>query len=414
MALRSRTILVAGGGITGLTSALGLAAAGFRVELFEQSPSMQTAGAGLQLSPNALSVLDDLGLGRRIRMLAVAPSSIRIRNARSGAEIARVPLGETAMQRYGLPYLVMHRADLMQTLVSAVKDNPDIAIRYGQSLEDMASHAHGVTGLIRKGAHMDEIAGAAVIAADGVWSRLRRRHFGAPPAQYSGFTAWRAVVNAGRLPGSFDMESTQLFLGPDAHAVAYPIRVGRAVNVVIVMKAPLIGEGWAEPALAADLASPLKGWNKDIRLLLSGRDNWTKYPIFAAPPTRAWARGNAALAGDAAHAMVPFAAQGAAMGIEDAAVLTACLAKARDGAIATAAALAEYERTRRGRVRRASQLADRNRMIYHLGWPWSAARNAAMAWLGAEKLLARQDWLYSWRAEPLPDAAGASLSAGSG
>jgi salicylate hydroxylase len=400
MALRSRTIVVAGGGITGLTAALGLAQAGFRVELFEQSASMQTAGAGLQLSPNALSVLDDLGLGRRIRMLAVAPNSIRIRNARSGADIARVPLGETAVQRYGLPYLQIHRADLMQTLTSAVKDNPDIALRYGQSVEDMASHARGVTALFRRGAHMDEIAGAAVIAADGVWSRLRRRHFRAPPSRYSGFTAWRAVINAERLSGAFDMESTQLFLAADAHAVAYPIRVGRAVNVVIVRKTPLVGEGWSEPALAAEIGAPIKGWCKEIAALVSARANWTRYPVFCAPPARAWVRGNAALAGDAAHAMAPFAAQGAAMGIEDAAVLVDCLARSRDAESGTGDALAEYERLRRPRVMRARKLSERNARIYHLAWPWSAARNAVMAGMGADKLLARQDWIYSWRPAP--------------
>src|ERR1043165_4019344 len=142
---RSRTIVIAGAGIGGLTAALALTRAGFRAVVLEQAARLEETGAGIQLSPNATRVLFELGLEQRLRPLAVAPEAIRVVNGRSGRDIARVPLGEIAAKRYGAPYWVIHRADLQAVLAITIAENPDVTLRLGTRFEDFAIYPHGVT-----------------------------------------------------------------------------------------------------------------------------------------------------------------------------------------------------------------------------------------------------------------------------
>lgn len=409
MAARRRTILVAGGGIAGLTAALCLARDGWRVELFEQAQGFETVGAGLQISPNAYRIIDALGQAERLKLVATGPSSIRIRSGHGGRELAQVPLGSTALDRYGAPYLVVHRADLQQVLAAAAHDDPDIDIHMGSRLEDATSHPNGVTGLSYGAGTMREHTASALIAADGVWSELRKRVFGAGDAVFSGYIAWRGLVPAASLPGSFDLGNVQLFMAADAHVVAYPVRGARYLNLVAVTKwkgeeADRPGRSWAHEANAADLTAELAKWCPEVKALVAERARWTKWPLFGAPAMPSWAQDNAALIGDAAHGMLPFAAQGAAMGIEDAAVLALRLRPALAGTAETAECLAGYSRDRMGRVERARRLALSNRTIYHLPAPLAAFRDIGMWALGGRRLLARQDWLYGWK---MPEEAGA-------
>ncbi|MCU0790921.1 MAG: FAD-dependent monooxygenase [Nitratireductor sp.] len=395
----SRTITVAGGGIAGLSAALCLAQRGFRVDVFERAAAFESVGAGLQISPNAFHVIDGLGLGRALKAVATAPLAIRVMNARSGREIARIPLGEQAIERYGAPYLVAHRADLHQVLAVAAKDHPDIALRLGQRLDDVAIHANGVTSLVFGGGKVEEYQGLAMIAADGVWSRLRNLYFDKAQAVHSGLTAWRGLVPMEVLPAGQDRDNVQLWLAPNAHAVSYPIRQGRYLNFVAITATPAgdgePAEGWAHEAKASELENGLAGWHRSILDLIAHRTHWTKWPLFAAPALKAWSHGAMVLTGDAAHAMLPFAAQGAAMAIEDAAVLAQCLAK--PGATPPEEAFAQFEKLRRPRVKKAADLARTNQSIYHMRQPLAAARDASMAAMGGERLLARQDWLYGWK-----------------
>ena len=203
------------------------------------------------------------------------------------------------------------------------------------------------------------------------------------------------------MPGSRDLENIQLWLSSNAHAITYPVRGGRHLNVVLVTSAKAeandtIGEhDWAHPGSAPEMEVHLTRWHKDFRSLLSYRTRWTRWPLYYVPEG-GWVKGPAVLAGDAAHAMLPFAAQGAVMGIEDGAVLGRCLAPAREGAASIEMAFREFEKLRTDRVRRTSRLAAMNRLIYHLPPVAATARNLAMAILGGERLLSRQDWLYGW------------------
>ena len=397
MKRKSRTVLVGGGGITGLSTALLLSRAGFRVELFEQAEGFDTIGAGLQVSPNALSVLDRLDLGHRVKMVATAPNSIRVMSAWSGRQIVAIPLGGYATERYGRPYLVVHRADLQQVLASACADDPDIRLNMESRLEDAVAHANGVTALVRQGAQMNEFTGLALIAADGVRSRLREMHFEAGPPVYSGLTAWRGLISAETLSDTQEMEATQLWLSANAHAITYPVRGGRYLNVVVILRAPLPDLSTGEAGARKVLKQSLSGWAPGFTALFDHSTRWTRWPLYSAPAMKSWVDGPIAFAGDAAHAMLPFAAQGAAMGIEDAAVLADCLTEIAGDTGKAGEALARYEKLRRPRVERAQRLATANRMIYHLPPPFSLARNIGMQILGGKKLLARQDWLYRWR-----------------
>ncbi|MEX1083504.1 MAG: FAD-dependent monooxygenase, partial [Xanthobacteraceae bacterium] len=192
----SRTILIAGAGIGGLTAALTLAKKGFRVEVFEQSARPAEPGAGIQLSPNAMQVLLALELGEALRPHVVSTERIYIRKARSGRVLARVPLGLHAEQRYGAPYWMIHRGDLQKVLIEAARANPDITLNFGSKVQDFVVHAHGVTAHAHSGHKADEERGIALVGADGLWSTMRARLGHKEPPTFRRRTAWRATVPA--------------------------------------------------------------------------------------------------------------------------------------------------------------------------------------------------------------------------
>ena len=200
---RSRTIVIAGAGIGGLTAALALTRAGFRAVVLEQAARLEETGAGIQLSPNATRVLFDLGLGERLRPLAVAPEAIRVVNGASGRDIVRVPLGLTAAQRYGAPYWVIHRADLQAVLAITIAESPDVTLRLGTGVENFAVHQHGITVAVRDAQGLRDEQGIALIGADGLWSTLRTRLGERRAPHFAKRTAWRAVVPAARLTDEF-------------------------------------------------------------------------------------------------------------------------------------------------------------------------------------------------------------------
>lgn len=385
------TVAVAGAGVAGLTAALALAGRGFRVIVLERADRLDEVGAGLQLSPNATRILIDLGLGTVLAAGAVAPEAISVRAADHGGEIVRIPLGRAA-ERNGAPYWVMHRADLQAALYAAAEREPLIDLRLGHPCTEVATDGGGV----RLTAGGEAIAAAALIGADGVHSVVRGKLFPAVRPHDTGTIAWRGTAPLDRLKGSVPPCETRLWLGGGLHMVAYPISAGRAVNIVAFTPGRLHGEGWSAPGEAAELAGILDahGWGDDARRLIAAADGWTRWALATIDSRRITARGPVALIGDAAHAMLPFAAQGAGMAIEDAAVLARQLAATPDD---TAAACARYAAVRAARLARVVRTAERNGRIYHLQGPAALARNLVMRGLGGARLLNRQDWIYRWR-----------------
>jgi 2-polyprenyl-6-methoxyphenol hydroxylase-like FAD-dependent oxidoreductase len=396
----SRTIFIAGAGIGGLTAALALATKGFRVVVLEKAERLEEVGAGLQLSPNASRVLIDLGLKPRLAARAVVPEAVSIMSARAGGEIARLPLGEAATQRAGAPYWVIHRADLQAGLLAEAKAHPDIELRLGCQFEDATAHAKGLTVVQRSGNHRQQDVALALIGADGVWSTVRHQLFPHAGAQFSGLIAWRGTLEARQLPRELTAARVQLWMGPDAHLVAYPISAGRQINVVAVVPGTWNRPGWSTEGSAAEVKNAFASphWPAAARMMLGAVDGWRKWALFGVPDSAAWASGAIALLGDAAHAMLPFAAQGAGMAIEDAAVLAKTLSESRlDGAAGVAAALKDYAALRRPRVGKVQRAARRQGQIYHLGGPMALARDLTIQALGPQRLLARQGWIYGWR-----------------
>lgn len=391
---RSRSIIIAGAGIGGLTAALALVRAGYRAVVLEQAARLEETGAGIQLSPNATRVLFDLGLADALRPLVVAPEAIRIINGRSGKDIARIPLGASAEQRYGAPYWVVHRADLQAVLAHAIEQSPDITLRLGTRVEDFALHRHGITVQARSAQGTRDEQGIALIGADGLWSSLRTRLGERKPPRFAQRTAWRAVIPAAQLPPDLRQPLTCLWLGRDAHLVHYPVKGGREVNIVAIVRDDWHEPGWSESGKPAELAPRFGDFAPAARALITLPERWQKWALFDRPPRRFRAQGPVSLLGDAAHPMLPFLAQGGAMAIEDAAVLAQCLARDDD----PARALRAYEQARQYRVARVQREARRNAWRYHLSGPLALARDSVLAALGGDRLLRRYDWLYGWKA----------------
>lgn len=396
----SRTIVIAGAGIGGLTAALALAARGFRIVVLEKAERLEEVGAGLQLSPNASRVLVELGLTERLKLRAVTPEALCIMSARAGGEVLRMPLGDAASARAGAPYWVVHRADLQSALAGVVADHPDIDLKLGATFEDVAPHAKGLTVVHRSGTIRRSDLASALIGADGVWSTVRQHLFPEVQPRFSGLIAWRGTLDATQLPKDFTARRVQLWMGPNAHLVAYPIAGGRQINVVAVLPGTWNRPGWStqgDPFEVMDaFAAPR--WPPPARMMLTAVDNWRKWALFGVPDGCPWSNGPIALLGDAVHAMLPFAAQGAGMAIEDAAVLAQHLSlEAAGSTTGIAAALKQYGRARQARVRRVQRTARQQGRIYHLSGPLAIARDLAIRALGPERMLARQDWIYGWR-----------------
>jgi salicylate hydroxylase len=396
----SRTIFIAGAGIGGLTAALALARQGFRIVVLEKAERLDEAGAGLQLSPNASRVLIDLGLQPRLAPRAVTPEAISIMSARSGGEIARLPLGEAATARAGAPYWVVHRADLQAALQAEVIDHPDIELRLGCQFEDVASHAKGLTVAHRSSATRQQELALALVGADGIWSSVRNHLFPKVQPQFSGLIAWRGTLDAAQLPREYAARRVQLWMGPNAHLVAYPISGAQQINVVAVVPGTWNRPGWSAPGDIAEIKNAFASspWPGAARMMVGAVDSWRKWALFTVPEGSEWTAGASALLGDAAHAMLPFAAQGAGMAIEDAAVLARCLGETqREGGPTIAAAMQRYAQLRRSRVARMARAARSAGRIYHLTGPVAFARDLTIRAMGAKRLLARQNWIYDWR-----------------
>lgn len=388
------TIAVAGAGIGGLTAALHLSRVGFRVVIVERADDLREVGAGLQISPNASRILIDLGLRDRLARVAAAPERLRLFSTRAGGEINHVDLGAAAEIRFGAPYWVVHRGDLHRILLDAAAAEPLIDIRLGTRLENAADDGTRVTVTVAEGSRETAISANALIGADGVWSTVRGAVFRLGGAAFTGRTAWRATLPVSAVAADFRADSVVWF-GADAHLVHYPIHGGSQFNIVAATVGDWSEEGWNAPGDRDEIMAHFADWPKRARNLISLPEQWLKWALCGMPTGRSWHRGRIALLGDAAHAMLPFAAQGAAMAIEDAAVL----ARKLDTSAEIATALRRYEAERRPRVERIVETALENDRIYHLSGAAAFARDKGIQLASPRRLLARYDWIYGWKTE---------------
>ena len=356
-----RRVLIAGGGIGGLTAALCLAEAGFEVALFEQSAEFAEIGAGIQLSPNCMRVLYHLGLEPALASHAFLPERMEFRTWKSGKVIGSSVLGQAMRDRYGFPYCNIHRGDLLRVLVeAAVERAPAIELNTGSA----------VTGFEQEDRVCVAVGGAtyegdALIGADGIHSVVRAQIFGVDAPRFTGNVAWRALVPTERLPRGLVRPTATAWWGPHRHFVHYYLRSGALVNCVcVVEKAGWEVESWTEPGEIEELKSDFAGWHEDVQTLIDNmdRNSLYKWALHDRAPMARWGEGAVTLLGDACHPTLPFMAQGAAMAIEDAAVLAGCLA-ATD---CVPAGLRRYEDLRRQRTAAVQNGSRRNAKLFHL------------------------------------------------
>jgi salicylate hydroxylase len=398
MSGNGRTIYIAGAGIAGMTLALALAKFGATVVVLERNKQVQEVGAGLQISPNARHILNRLGLDKGLTTRAFEPNGIDIYPYGAKRPLVTMQLGRAMTDLFGAPYAVMHRADLADLLHRACKRFANIDMLFGVRAYDVVSHARGVSVTVDEADGKSRSARAfAFIGADGVNSRTRTDVLMGPASTYSGMVAWRITLEQSALDGVVAPDRTSVLFGPGYHAVCYPLPYRKQFNLVLFTKMPkeqaLGGVAPKSPQLPwAAAPSP-----RFKALLAAAGDDWGFWPC-STVETDDWYEGGVGLIGDAAHAMLPFQAQGAVMAIEDAAIL-APLLMTETG---PESALRRYVSHRRERVGKVKKLSATNGFAFHMEWPMTLARDAVIASQGTRGHLKRLAWLYGYDAAPDP------------
>lgn len=380
-------IIISGAGIAGLTQAIALGRSGFDVAIHEASDRLEPIGAGLQLSPNAWSVCRELGLEAALEAACSFPQSICIADGKSGRTLGVLPLGSEFRKRFGSPYAVVHRGDLQEILLHQLAGLSNVTLTLASPIDNYAVTGGGIEVTMNS---VSVDSGRVLVAADGVKSRLRETITHQQLQTYSGKTAWRALVPAERIENPAFLKNTHVWLSRHCHLVSYPIRKESFLNLVLILPG---GPADAQHASVADLPYHSRIEADDAVGLLGLAESWAGWPIYSLGQKAIMKGPNLAFVGDAAHAMLPFAAQGAAMAIEDAMVLQQCISEATD----TQLALNRYAQTRKSRNEAVMRFARANGRIYHLPFPLSLARNIAMRLMSGKTMMRRQAWIYGWQ-----------------
>ena len=386
-----RKILIAGGGIGGLATALACGRQGMATQVFEKKRVLSEVGAGVQLGPNVLRVLEAWGLRSAIDAVACFPQRLEVRSALSGALVGTLPLGARAVQRYGARYATMARVDLHALLHHAVQAQGMAQVHLAQAVARVSQDVSAVELLTED--HRKRRANV-LIAADGVWSHVR--DFLRPDVQalFTGHVAYRAMAKQSDLPESLRSDCVTVWLGPSMHAVQYPVHAGSMLNTVVLIEgaAPEDAQAWEQEAVRSVLLEQLAGVHGSLQDRVRSMAQWRLWPLCGLPHLRGpqdMVFGRIALLGDAAHPMLPYLAQGAGMAIEDAAAVAQCLQQAPGD---DAKALLAYAHKRWRRNARVQARAQRNGKIFHATGLTAWARDAAMGVLGRRIL--DVPWLY--------------------
>lgn len=390
-------VLIAGGGIGGLATALALQRHGLACELWEQAPAFGEVGAGIQLGPNVTRILRDWGLLDRLMEWAVAPQSLVCRDATDGRELGLLDLKHMP-QRYDAPYLTIHRADLHMVLLHAIQSQSVHAhLNRGVSQVQMDRHTLEV-----RDAQGQSVQPQILVGADGLWSQVRAQVWQDGDPTPRGHWAYRSLLPMNMLPKRWRDPVVQVWLAPGLHAVHYPVRSGHWMNLVLLVESPqaMAQRGWdvqrSGSSIGCDVQQAMRGLSPELHELMRHTEQWRAWSLCDRAPLRGpdqMVRERVALLGDAAHPMLPYLAQGAAMAIEDAAVLAQCLVQIQE----PAQALQAYAQQRWRRNAQVQQRARRNGEVFHASGLMAKARNAALRW--AAPHLMDQPWLYAERTQ---------------
>ena len=381
-------ILIVGAGIGGLTAAAFLLKKGHKVRVFEQAPQLGEVGAGIQMSANAVKVLDELGLRPVIEPLAVRPKSFEFRRFDDGELLHTIPLGPTHEARHGKPYFQIHRADLHAALVAAVRALDAGAITVNARVVGVEEGVDGVKVTLADG---QVVGGDLVVGADGIKSVVRKFVLGDDEPRFTGQVAWRCTVPTARIPVELrtDLVST-IWCGPRNHAVTYYLKNGELLNFVGCVENDDREESWTARRPWEELDADYAGWHPMVRAVIDrvDKDQCFRWALNNRVPSMQWSSGRITMLGDAVHATLPYMAQGAAMAIEDGAVL----ARALELDMPLAARLRAYERHRAPRTARVVDESTEMGELYHI----SNADEMRQAFHDRNIARSRNEWLYPY------------------
>jgi 2-polyprenyl-6-methoxyphenol hydroxylase-like FAD-dependent oxidoreductase len=387
-------IAIVGGGIGGLTAALALLQRGIDVDVYEQAPALAETGAGVQISANGTRVLMALGLERDLLDVGFMPAGKEIRLWSTGTTWTPFDLGATSVERYGAPYVTLHRADLHALLARAVRRLKGDAITLGARCVDIQQSSAGVALGFANGT---TARAQGAIGADGVHSQVRQSLFGAGDATFTGCVAWRGVVPVDRLPLGLVRPVGTNWIGPGRHFVHYPLRRGEFLNFVgIVERHDWRIESWSAQGTSDECLQDFTGWHHDIQAIIASVATPYKWALMGREPMAQWSLGRVTLLGDACHPTLPFLAQGAVMAIEDAYVLMRALEMFGDCTLA----FERYEAARKQRTSAIVKGSATNTQRFHnerLSDASTAQEYIDTEW-SEERVRERYEWLFIYDA----------------
>ncbi len=390
--VRPIRVLLAGGGIGGLATALSLSALGHRVTVLERRPDFAELGAGIQLGPNAFHALDRLGVGRAVRDRAVFIDELRFMDGTTGEGVVQMPLTGAYRERFGNPYAVVHRGDLYQPLLDACRASANVTLLPGRSVVRYAQSGGEVTAFTDAG---EQFAGDVLIGADGIRSAVRRQLVGDGDPQVSGHTIYRSVIPMSKVPEELRWNSVTLWAGPRWHFIHYAIGGGEFLNLAATKDDGARDAVAGLPVDRTQVLGEFPELGAAARQLIELGEEWKTWVLCDRDPVRDWTDGRVALMGDAAHPMLQYAAQGACQALEDAVVLGDVLDCAGED---VAQRLEKYNATRRGRTAKIQLLArEIGTHLYHPAGEAALARNELLAGYTPDRLYDTVSWLHGPR-----------------
>ncbi|MFE6841978.1 FAD-dependent oxidoreductase [Streptomyces sp. NPDC057686] len=385
-------LIIVGGGIGGLATALATARRGHRVLVLERAPEFAEIGAGIQLAPNGLHALDRLGLGDAVRATAVQMDELRFMDGVTGRHVVSMDLTERYRARFGNPYAVVHRAELHTKLLEACQADDSIELRSAAVALGYEQDETGATVLLEGG---ERITGDALIGADGIHSAIRAQLVGDGAPRNSGITVYRAIIPMEQVPEELrHLTSVTWWTGPHCHFVHYPIAGGKYLNLAASSDNKAAETLAGVPASPGDIRREFAALGEDAQRLLALGEGWKSWVLVDRDPVDTWTDGRVALLGDAAHPMLHYVAQGACQGLEDAVILGDLL---DCGAGELPARFEKFNAERRERTARIQLLARESIKLWHTSGAAASARNDQLSSYTPEELHDYVAWMHGAR-----------------
>lgn len=383
-------ILIAGGGIGGLSAALGLARQGIPSLVLERASVLGEIGAGIQLGPNAFHAFDYLGIGEAARATAVYVDKLLLMDAMTAEEICSIPLDAPFRERFGNPYAVVHRGELHGVMLRSCEESPLIELRTSVEVVGYEQLGRGVEAILASGARLR---GRALIGADGLWSKVRQQMVGDGMPRVTGHTTYRSVIPYDQMPEELRLNAATLWAGPKCHLVHYPLSGWKVFNLVVTYHNHAPEPVAGAPVEHDEVMQGFEHIHPRAQQIIRIGSDWKKWVLCDREPIMEWTDGNVALLGDAAHPMMQYLAQGACMAMEDSVILSVECGATPDN---LPCALRRYQDRRRLRTARVQlQSREVGDHIYHPAGAHAALRNQIMCDKTPSQWFDVVDWMYA-------------------